>query len=107
MAESIIPNPNAVTSASPSKTDASVWTGGSIMLRKCNGIVQIKLEAVVFSTITERKTFAQCPDGYKPLTESYFKDNSGITILIDTGGNIKTEARSSTTTWGTGMFIAG
>lgn len=107
MATSTMANPNEVTYVNPSKLDASVWTGGSIALRKCNGIIQVKLEGVVFAAITERRAFAQCPEGYRPLTESYFKDNSGITILISADGVMKTETSSARTTWGTGMFIAG
>lgn len=106
MATSVVPNPNAVTYANPSKVDASVWTGGSIALRKCNGIVEVKLEGTVFATTTERKAFAQCPEGYEPNTEVYFRDNTGVLILITASGLMKTESSAARTTWGTGMYIA-
>lgn len=107
MATSIIPNPQKVDYATPTRTEGSIWTSGTISLRKCNGIVQIKLDGAVFSAVSQRTTFATIPEEYRPLTESYFKDESGYSLLIDASGNFKTGQRAAGTVWGTGMYIAG
>lgn len=107
MANSTITNPATVNYTTPTKTDSSIWTGGTISLRKCNGIVQIKLDGAIFSAVTNRSTFATIPEGYRPATESYFVDESGYRLLVDTNGNLKTGERSAGTTWGNGMWIAG
>lgn len=87
--------------------DSSVWTGGTISLFKCNGIVQIKIDGATFAAVQSRTTFATVPEGYRPLTESYFKDESGNSMLVDASGNVKTNARAAGTVWGAGVWIAG
>ena len=69
--------------------------------------MQIKLDGAVFGAVTDRATFATIPVGYRPATESYFKDESGNNLLVDTSGNLKTGSRSAGTVWGTGMWIEG
>lgn len=106
MANSTIPY-NGVDYATPTKTDSNVWISGTISLRRRNGIVQIKLDGAVFGAVTDRTTFATIPVGYRPATESYFKDESGNNLLVDTSGNLKTGSRSAGIVWGTGMWIEG
>ena len=102
-----ITNTTNIDYTTASNTNSTIWTGGTISLRKCNGIVQIKFDSVVLAATTQRTAFASIPAGYRPPTQSYFRDNTNILIVIDTDGTIKTEASAQRTTCGNGTYLAG
>ena len=108
MATSVIPNPNFIETVYASKPSGSKWTSGTISLRKCNGIVLLKLDGAVLSQITSRETIATVPDAYKPVTESYFRSSDGNRgYLLKTNGDLQAEAQSAGSVWGTGTYISG
>lgn len=107
MATSTIPQPNAMTSAEPTKVSGSKWTGGSMRIRKRGDICEIKFEGVVLSALTSRETIATVPEGYKPSTEIYFLSAEGTrSFLITSGGELKANAQSAGTIWATGVYIS-
>ena len=96
------------TSVSPTKTVGSKWTSGDIILRKHAGIVMIKLEGTVFSAVSSRETFAMVPEGYRPVTESYFfSADLSRSFLVTTGGEMKANSQPAGQCWGTECYIAG
>ena len=96
------------TSVSPTKTVDSKWTSGTITLRKHAGIVMVKLDGAVFSAISSRETFSMVPEGYRPVTESYFfSSDLSRSFLVTPGGEMKANAQSAGTCWGTECYIAG
>jgi len=108
MATSTVNNPNSVVIAYPEKTSGSKWTGGTISLRKCNGIVMVKLDGAVLSAISAREAIATVPEGFIPVTESYFFDSSGVrSFLIKTNGEMQANSQAAGTVWGTECYIAG
>ena len=95
-----------IYSVNPTNTNSSVWTAGTISLRKKNGIVQMKIEGATFAAVSARTAFATIPEEYRPETESYIQDNSGNRYVIRTDGVIQVDPRSAGQTWGAGMWIA-
>ena len=97
----------ATTSAVPTQTTGSKWTGGTMRVRKRSGICEIKFEGVVLSALTSRETLAMIPEGYRPATETYFfSSEGGRSFLITTGGELKANSQSSGTIWATGVYIS-
>lgn len=107
MATSTIPQPNAMTSAEPTKVSGSKWTGGTMRIRKRGGICEIKFEGVVLSALSARETIAMVPEGYRPATEAYFfSSEGGRSFLITTGGELKANSQPAGTIWATGVYIS-
>lgn len=97
----------ASTSAVPTQTTGSKWTGGTMRVRKRSGICEIKFEGVVLSALTSRETLAMIPEGYRPATETYFfSSEGGRSFLITTGGELKANSQPSGTIWATGVYIS-
>lgn len=90
----------------PTKSEGSKWTGGTISLRKRSGIVMIKLDGAVFSTISSRETIGYVPQGYYPVTECYFfSSDLARSFLIKTDGTIQANQQAAGTCWGTECYI--
>ena len=107
MATSTVNNPNSILTVYPEKTSGSKWTSGTISLRKCNGIVMVKLDGAVLSAISARETIATVPAGFEPVTEIYFFDSTGNrSYLIKTNGEIQANAQAAGTVWGSECYIA-
>ena len=97
----------AITSAVPTQTAGSKWTGGTMRVRKRSGICEIKFEGVVLSALTTRETIATIPEGFRPATETYFfSSEGGSSFLITTGGELKANQQPAGTKWATGVYIS-
>lgn len=106
MATSTIQQPTGINMIYPTKTNGSKWTSGTISIRRRGDVCQIKLDGAVFSAISARETIATVPEGYRPSTETYFLSADGSrSFLITAGGDLKANAQSASTVWGTGMYL--
>lgn len=106
MATSTIPQQSALGMIYPTKVSGSKWTSGTISIRRRGDVCQVKLDGAVLSAISSRETIATVPEGYRPSTETYFLSADGSrSYLITTGGELKANAQSASTVWGTGTYL--
>lgn len=78
-------------SASVTKV-GNVWTNGSITAYKSGGAVTLKLSGAAFSTVSARTQIGTVPAGFRPATQSYGLDSTGVYVyLVEASGGLYIE----------------
>lgn len=103
-----ITNYHVMKSATPTKTNSSVWISGSITCLRRGDVVTVKFNQVSFGAVSQRTDFALIPDGFIPSTETGgLLDSSSLWVFCRPTGTIAVNPLSATAThWGTVTYLA-
>ena len=102
---SLISNLVNYSSADATKV-GDCWTSGAIRAYRRGYIVTLKLDNMAISAVSSRTQIATIPDGYRPVTEvGFYDDTNTRQYIVSNDGTFRAGAQSSGNVWGSITYL--
>ena len=87
--------------------DGTIWSAGSITVRRRGCVAELKIEGATIGIATGYNQISTVPDWAKPYSQIYFKDDSNAkSYHIEADGRLMVSSASSGQNWGRVIYLA-
>lgn len=82
------------------------WVSGLIRAHRKGYVVTLKLDNMAINAVSGRTQIATIPNGYRPITEVAFHDDSNSRMyIVSADGSVKAETQSAGNIWGAITYV--
>ena len=87
--------------------DGTVWSAGSITIRRRGCVVELKVEGATIGTTSGYSQISTVPNWAIPYSQIYFKDDSNTKAYhVEADGKLMVSSPSSGQNWGRVIYLA-